>query len=56
MIKQSGSSPRVEDEERTARAMERRLEVVFTLLIFRLDLLFLLKCQFTNTHNLITRD
>ncbi|MFV8333147.1 hypothetical protein ACNQGK_08305 [Flavobacterium sp. GSP14] len=41
-IKQSGSSPRVEPERRTARAAERRFEVVFALFIFRLDLLFLL--------------
>jgi hypothetical protein len=42
MKKQSGSSPQVEDEGRTARAAERRFKVVFKLLIFRLDLLFLL--------------
>ncbi len=34
-IKRSGSSPRVEPIRRTARAAERRFEVVFKFLIFR---------------------
>jgi hypothetical protein len=37
-IKQSGSTPRVENERRTAHAVERGLEVVFALLIFKLEI------------------
>jgi hypothetical protein len=40
--KQSGSAPQVEPVRRTARGAERRFEVVFEFLIFRLDFLFLL--------------
>jgi hypothetical protein len=52
MKKQSGSSPQVEDEGRTARAAERRFKVVFKLLIFRLDLLFLLYQDKRKEHHL----
>ncbi len=38
MINQSGSSPRFDAESRTARVAERRFEVVFKFLIFRLEI------------------